>query len=487
VRSTPLFPLCQGPSYLQCSFVATLYLCICSNFPYINPLLPTHEYTTMSTRAQHNDQHSRRHARYHCDICYRPFDRKDVLSRHMRVHDERRAPRGARRKACQSCAQSKTRCDGERPTCSSCARRDVVCSFDNANTLLQGRTQETITDGLPSDSAEQNRLVLAQSPTQSSSFEYVSSDLTPPASGSQSIDSITNQTGFDFHSPKAGLGATADQNSNDSNGLNSDLLFMPFDNIGFNTNLDWIFESSSSEHCEPNIFLNTINGNENSPSQLLLMSAPQSLPQSATTPATIDNPGEGGPLGSLLIPQPQNLIDHGDPWPLEVARPPLKHIVLPPLNVREQQASHSCGRYFNLMPVHDRTWHALQRCIRLPFEHNTLQTLDLGNFPSKDELDQCIDLYFAHFQPMLSVIHQPTFDPGRDLVVTIAIICIGACYTQLPGSREFSITLSELNRRLLVFMAEHDHRFVRTQSYLVAQLLQGSRKCLAKSDVSTAD
>jgi hypothetical protein len=77
---------------------------------------------------------------------------------------------------------------------------------------------------------------------------------------------------------------------------------------------------------------------------------------------------------------------------------------------------------------------------------------------------------------MVSIIHQPTFDPAKDLVVTIAVICIGACYTQLPGCRAFSIILSELNRRLLLFMAVHDHRFVRTQSYLVAQLLQGIRK-----------
>lgn len=430
----------------------------------------------MSARARNNIRNSQRHARYHCDICHRPFDRKDVLSRHMRVHDARRAPPGARRRACQPCAQSKTRCDIARPTCSSCARRNIVCSFGTADTPSQGQTQESDSIGLPPIGAEHDRYALARSPTGASSVEGISSFMIPPDGGIQSTVPITNQIGYDLHSPKTGLAATTNQILNHSNEFNPDLFFMPFDNIGFNTNFDWIFESCGIEECEPDMFLNTANDQENLPSQLLPMSVLKTLTQSTTMPVVIDDSVEGGPLGGLLIPQPQDNSDHGDPWPLEVTRPPLKHIVLPPLVDRPQETSHSCGRYFNVTPMNDQTWHALHRCIQLPFEHSTLQTVDLRNFPSKDELDQCIDLYFAHFQPMVSIIHQPTFDPAKDLVVTIAVICIGACYTQLPGCRSFSIILSELNRRLLLFMAVHDHRFVRTQSYLVAQLLQGIRK-----------
>lgn len=77
---------------------------------------------------------------------------------------------------------------------------------------------------------------------------------------------------------------------------------------------------------------------------------------------------------------------------------------------------------------------------------------------------------------MLPVIHQPTFDPGRDLSVTLAVINIGACYTDFSEARSFSAVLSDLIRRLLVFTAEQDRRFVRSASYLTAQLLQGVRK-----------
>src|SRR6202000_3578382 len=99
------------------------------------------------------------------------------------------------------------------------------------------------------------------------------------------------------------------------------------------------------------------------------------------------------------------------------------------------------------------------------------QTLGLERFPSNETLDHCIDLYFAYFHPVLDVVHQPTFNPSKDLVVTLGMICIGACYAGQPGAKSFSIALSELIRKLLVFMAEQDRRFVRTASYFTAQLL----------------
>ncbi|CAN9292030.1 unnamed protein product [Alternaria alternata] len=207
----------------------------------------------------------------------------------MRVHDARRPPPGARRRACQPCAQSKTRCDVARPTCSSCARRKIVCSFGTADTPSQGQTQESDIIGLPPIGAEHDRYALARSPTDASSVEGVSSFMIPPAGGIQSTAPITNQIGHDLHSPKTGLAATTNQILNHSNEFNPDLFFMPFDNIGFNTNFDWIFESSGIEECESDMFLNTANDQEDSPSQLLPISAPKTLTQSTTMPVVIDD------------------------------------------------------------------------------------------------------------------------------------------------------------------------------------------------------
>ncbi|CAN9370500.1 unnamed protein product [Alternaria alternata] len=170
----------------------------------------------------------------------------------------------------------------------------VVCSFGTADTPSQGQTQESDIIGLPPIGAEHDRYALARSPTDASSVEGVSSFMIPPAGGIQSTAPITNQIGHDLHSPKTGLAATTNQILNHSNEFNPDLFFMPFDNIGFNTNFDWIFESSGIEECESDMFLNIANDQEDSPSQLLPISAPKTLTQSTTMPVVIDDSVEDG-------------------------------------------------------------------------------------------------------------------------------------------------------------------------------------------------
>ncbi|KAI8935357.1 hypothetical protein NX059_007941 [Plenodomus lindquistii] len=267
--------------------------------------------------------------------------------------------------------------------------------------------------------------------------------------------------------PQATLTA-GNRESNELTDLSQDLLFRSFDNADVNANLDWILESSCSEYYQPDLFpMNTTNGHAGLSPQSLLASTSQTTVEVVIPSAVSDDLGEG-----LLVPQPQDALDHGDPWPCERARPPLKHIVLPSLGSTGRETAAEHGRYYSITPITDQTWQALRKCLRLPFQHNTLQTINLDNFPVAWKLDQCIDLYFAHFHPISSIIHQPTFDPGKDLVVTLAMICIGASYTEFSESEAFSTVFSDLIRRLLVFMAEHDHRFVRTRSYVVAQLLQ---------------
>ncbi|CAN9222978.1 unnamed protein product [Alternaria alternata] len=169
----------------------------------------------------------------------------------------------------------------------------VLCAKKD-NTPSQGQTQESDIIGLPPIGAEHDRYALARSPTDASSVEGVSSFMIPPAGGIQSTAPITNQIGHDLHSPKTGLAATTNQILNHSNEFNPDLFFMPFDNIGFNTNFDWIFESSGIEECESDMFLNTANDQEDSPSQLLPISAPKTLTQSTTMPVVIDDSVEDG-------------------------------------------------------------------------------------------------------------------------------------------------------------------------------------------------
>lgn len=128
--------------------------------------------------------------------------------------------------------------------------------------------------------------------------------------------------------------------------------------------------------------------------------------------------------------------------------------------------------FYLTKPFATSTRALMESWLRMPLEQKLWDTVSLQAFPSKERLDQCVDLYFAQFDQHCPVVHRPTFDPAREPAVTLAMVTLGACFTSFEGGQAFSNALSELVRRLLVFMPEKDPRFVRTEYYVTAQLLQ---------------
>jgi hypothetical protein len=433
------------------------------------------------------DNNLSRYARYPCTVCSRPFDRKDALARHMQVHDKSRPNPKTKRKACLSCSQSKIRCNGEQPTCSSCRKRNITCTFPEPRTLQSRISRALNHEGTLTESFR----AFPQPSTVLPSVEHApSSTDNSPFTENHSMKDSTGQ-GYPRDSPQARhQRLSTDMHLEMPAGLTPNMTFTSFDHLDFNSNLDWILEATSSDDL--------LWGSDNFDARGFpdggtfqhhnMPASQRSVPpinhacelSSGSTKATTSQSQE--PLAGLLIPQPQATRSYGDPWPLETPRPPQRHITLPALGSDRPQHIPT-DRYYHIKPTTDETWYALQRCLRSPFDYSSLQSLSLEYFPSKEKLDHCIDLYFTHFQPTLAIIHLPTFDPGDDLVVTLAVICIGACYTEFDGLKAFSTTLSDLIRRLLVFLAEHDHRFVRTRSYLSTQLLQGVRKYSPQSSL----
>ncbi|KAF7422889.1 hypothetical protein PC9H_011053 [Pleurotus ostreatus] len=101
------------------------------------PSLPQTKYCTLCpakfTRTTHLNRHLRSHTNersHRCDTCNAEFTRSDLLTRHKRTCGDLQNTNRSRRKSCQSCAESKIKCDLQYP-CSKCASRGRECIFIN--------------------------------------------------------------------------------------------------------------------------------------------------------------------------------------------------------------------------------------------------------------------------------------------------------------------------------------------------------------------
>ncbi|KAG7441573.1 uncharacterized protein BT62DRAFT_473432 [Guyanagaster necrorhizus] len=111
------------------------------------------------SRPTHLHRHIRSHThkRIHkCTMCNSQFVRRDVLNRHMKSCGGPLAANRSKRKSCQSCVQSRVKCDRHiQDPCSKCAARGKRCIFISDTT---GGRENDITDpfdgsGTPSSSS----------------------------------------------------------------------------------------------------------------------------------------------------------------------------------------------------------------------------------------------------------------------------------------------------------------------------------------------
>lgn len=99
------------------------------------PILPQTKFCSECpakfTRTTHLNRHLRTHTgeRLHrCDTCEAQFTRSDLLTRHKKTCGDPSHANRTRRRSCQACANSKVKCDLQRP-CSKCQARGKECVF----------------------------------------------------------------------------------------------------------------------------------------------------------------------------------------------------------------------------------------------------------------------------------------------------------------------------------------------------------------------
>ena len=370
-------------------------------------------------------------ALFQCTVCSKPFKRKDSWKRHIQIHDASRPPLRSRKKACNACFRSKLKCGGERPLCTSCVQRGIACLYEVRLREHHNSTSETT----------------ALAPT-------VTQQFTPPSLSDQT-ETATFATSL--QSPFPTPAAYPIPISPDGSGA--------YFTGEFDWNLDWVFDGVPQDSMTY-VQAATLGG------RYLVQATP------VPTDQMICHPENWGPRESRRTPPTSSRIHRDpssralteDPWPFHWHATPSQAIVLPQLSSDDTRLIRP--RHFSTRNVQNSTRNELRRALCVPLEKGLWNPVSVDGFPSIDTLDHCIDLYFKHFDWILPIVHRPTFDPAQYPLVTLVIICLGANFSDFHGARAFSNALSELIRRLLLFIAESDPQAARTEWFLTVQILQ---------------
>ncbi|KAH8816699.1 fungal-specific transcription factor domain-containing protein [Xylogone sp. PMI_703] len=412
--------------------------------------------------------------RYRCAICTRSFDRKDTLNRHMQIHDENRPPPAPRKRSCEGCCKSKVKCSGDFPSCIACLKRSARCVYINTrrkSTQSQSEALASASDSMsPFDTVSQNNLDTNVACESISGNGMLSPQSSLEISGPES-DNTMLYSSMDLTSQQASM---TDQDGFFTTGFGFETFgYSDLSDCMQNSSLDWMFRSA----LDNNFGLQFPHMPDNN---LIHIESVDELQENLQIQTTRNNTNDQNTVQQdshkvmdALDFRPKNRCDPDDPWPMEWYAASIHNSELPMLG-HDGDSPFNGASYFGMDPITPITRGKMIDSIRLALERSW-PDINLTNFPSEEKLDHCVDLYFAHFHRTFPIIHQPTFDPAKDpVVITLAVACIGACYTEFDGARSFANALSELNRRLLLFMSEQDRRFVRTEFYIAAQLLQGT-------------
>ncbi|KAM0414558.1 hypothetical protein ACHAPT_013601 [Fusarium lateritium] len=359
----------------------------------------------------------RTHTQYSCGVCGRAFDRKDTASRHMQIHDRRHSMASTRRKACVRCVKSKIRCSSEQPSCSSCLKRDLPCVYEsrrrrNSETAPLSNKGDQHTRGTNDESAHDAAVTADASLPSPCSAWRIDRSSVGHVGDDQLPTPDTTERIFDMFPT-------------------SDFPDLHNQMFGFGNELGPQFGDSGSLWMGPSprsleLFQQILTAGPDPLTQTQVQSptrtevethaqAQGQTPKDQLPPGDCLHSKDKGSSDCLPSPEYQDVPSPQDPWPMDQHVGPAQELVLPPLN----RGFHQPGKHFSTPNVDHSMWAALQRCVKLPSDQSPWPSIDLSAFPDKETIDHCIDLYFAHF-------HQ----------------------------------------------AESNRAFVRTESYLTAQLLQ---------------
>lgn len=106
--------------------------------------------------------------------------------------------------------------------------------------------------------------------------------------------------------------------------------------------------------------------------------------------------GRDTQINDLPKPTPRDHCSPDDVWPMEWHAASGQPLTLPILATVGEELDANPGSFYNIKNITDTERARMVNSIRLPLERPPWQTVSLANFPSKEKLDHCIDLFFRH-------------------------------------------------------------------------------------------
>ncbi|KAI0674809.1 fungal-specific transcription factor domain-containing protein [Trametes maxima] len=161
------------------------------------------------TRTTHLNRHLKTHTNerlHECERCHAQFTRSDLLTRHRRTCCDSSLANRSRRKSCRSCADSKVKCDLQKP-CGRCKTRNRECVYARSapnvpEESTSGRSQSS-PDAAPAESSSsssppvQRTSPSAVIPSPRSSTGLLPETATAPSSTSHDPSVDASATTFD--------------------------------------------------------------------------------------------------------------------------------------------------------------------------------------------------------------------------------------------------------------------------------------------------
>lgn len=349
--------------------------------------------------------------------------RRDSLQRHLPIHADHEARLGIYKpptrtsRACDACARSRLKCDGERP-CARCRNKSINCDYYRSRSGARGTRA---------------RRASSQAPT-SQAPSAVNDDPANPAAASngQPLTAGEQVPGFDFPTPASGLSLQSIV-AIDSPQCDVD---MEIPNQTFDDFWYWLGDFGSGTDTGAHASFE---------------------PQPRASDPPDGNPGGLDGTEAAACPSGGNSGESPDapsPWPLSWT-PRQMDAGLPATEEAAGTTIPGC-----VLEVED--FAHVGRLSREKYEEVAANLRDHASqpvyrsfgspvLPAAEVMNSFIQLYFEHFHDTMPFIHKPSFDPSREhWLLVLAVAAAGCRFSQVPRSDLYALKLTELVRRSIM-------------------------------------